>query len=41
MTVAYEYKTDKYDNEDIFDLHARILTIIDQVIQNKDLLLKI
>ena len=40
MTVAYEYKTDKYDNKDITDLHARILTIINQVIENKDLLLK-
>ena len=40
MTVAYEYKTDKYDNEDISNLHDRILTIINQVIQNKDLLLK-
>ena len=35
MTVAYEYKTDKYDNEDIADLHSRILTIINQVIENK------
>ena len=40
MTVAYEYKTDKYDNEDISDLHSRILTIINQVIENKDLSLK-
>ena len=40
MTVAYEYKTDKYDNEDISDLHSRILTIINQVIENKELLLK-
>ena len=40
MTVAYEYKIDKYDNENISDLHARILTIIKQVIGNKDILLK-
>lgn len=38
--VAYDYKTDKYDNQDIADLHARILTIINQVMSNNDIILK-
>ena len=40
MTVAYDYKTAKYDTQDISDLHSRILTIINQVIVNDDILLK-
>ena len=40
ITVAYDYKSEKYDSKDITDLHARILTIIDQVIENKEILLK-
>ena len=40
MTVAYDYKTDKYDKQDIQNLHNRILTIINQIISNNDILLK-
>lgn len=40
ITVAYDYKADKYDSQDINDLHNRILTVINQVIQNNDILLK-
>jgi len=40
ITVAYDYKIDKYDSQDIIDLHARILTVIDQVIDNNEILLK-
>ena len=40
ITVAYDYKSDKYDSVDISDLHNRILTIINQVISNNDILLK-
>jgi len=40
MTVAYDYKADKYDSQDIRDLHSRILTIIKQVIDCNDILLK-
>ena len=40
ITIAYDYKVDKYDSQDIDDLHNRILTVIDQVISNNDILLK-
>jgi len=40
ITVAYDYKTAKYDSQDIKDLHARILTIINQVINNNNTVLK-
>lgn len=40
ITVAYDYKADKYDSQDIKDIHNRILTVIDQVISNNDILLK-
>lgn len=40
MTVAYDYKVDKYDETDIQDLHARILTIIQQIVENNTILLK-
>lgn len=38
--IAYDYKTDKYTNQDIADLHERILTIINQVMSNNAILLK-
>ena len=38
--LAYDYKTDKYTEQDIADLHARILTIVDQVMSNTDIILK-
>lgn len=40
ITVAYDYKSDKYCPQDIKDLHARILCIINQVINNNEVLLK-
>ena len=40
ITVAYDYKTEKYDEQDITDLHNRILTMIEQVIANNEILLK-
>lgn len=40
ITVAYDYKSEKYDSQDIKDLHARILTVINQVIDNNEILLK-
>lgn len=40
LHVAYDYKTDKYTEQDIADLHARILTIVDQVMSNTDIILK-
>ena len=40
LHVAYDYKTDKYTEQDIADLHARILTIVDQVMSNNDIILK-
>jgi len=40
FTVAYDYKAEKYDSKDIKDLHSRILTVINQVIDNNEILLK-
>ena len=40
ITVAYDYKADKYDSQDIQDLHSRILTVINQVLDNNEILLK-
>lgn len=40
LHVAYDYRTDKYTEQDIADLHARILTIINQVMSNNDIVLK-
>ena len=40
LTIAYDFKTDKYDEQDILDLHARLLTIINQVLEKNDILLK-
>ena len=40
MTVAYEYKTDKYDNKYIAAMHNRIIAVINQVINKQELLLK-
>ncbi len=40
ITVAYDYKVSKYGEQDILDLHSRILSIINQVIHNNDILLK-
>ena len=40
ITVAYDYKVEKYDEQDILDLHSRILSIIKQVINTENILLK-
>ncbi len=40
ITVAYDYKSNKYDSKDIENIHNRILTVINQVIDNNDVLLK-
>ena len=39
LTVAYDYKADKYNEYDILNLHSRILTIIEQVIDNNSIAL--
>lgn len=38
--ISYDYKIDKYNKQDISDLHSRILTIINQVMSNNAILLK-
>ena len=40
IQVAYDYQTNKYDEQDIKNMHARILHVINQVIDNKEILLK-
>lgn len=40
ITVAYDYRTCKYSSEDILSLHARILNMINQVLENDSILLK-
>lgn len=40
MTVAYDYKSDKFDKEQISKLHNRILAIIYQIISNENISLK-
>ena len=40
ITVAYDYNVSKYGEQDILDLHSRILSIINQVINNNNILLK-
>ncbi len=39
-TVSYDYNLNKYTKEDIEAMHPRILRIIEQIIDNKDILLK-
>lgn len=40
INIAYDYRTSKYEEQDILDLHARILHIIEQILENEDILLK-
>lgn len=40
LTVAYDYKSEKYDEEDIKCLQDRIINIIDQVLQNDSIKIK-
>ena len=37
LNIAYDYKIDKYTSEDMKNIHNRILTIILQVLENKDI----
>ena len=37
LNIAYDYKIDKYTSEDMKNIHNRILTIISQVLENKDI----
>lgn len=39
-TVSYDYNSNKYAKEDIEAMHPRILRIIEQILDNKDILLK-
>lgn len=40
INIAYDYRTSKYNEQDILDLHARILHIIKQILENETILLK-
>ena len=40
IQISYDYRINKYNEQDILDLHARILHVIKQVIENKNILLK-
>lgn len=40
IQIAYDYRTSKYDEQDISDLHARILYVINQILENNNILLK-
>ncbi len=40
MSVAYDYKKELFEKEDISNLHNRILEIINQIISNEEILLK-
>jgi len=36
INIAYDYQTNKYKEQDIIDIHERILNIINQVLSNSD-----
>ncbi|MCI9246936.1 MAG: amino acid adenylation domain-containing protein, partial [Clostridia bacterium] len=40
MTVAYDYKSSKFDEQEIANLHDRILVMIRQIIANENIALK-
>ena len=40
IKIAYDYRISKYDEQDILDLHARILHVINQILDKKDILLR-
>lgn len=40
LNIFYDYKTHKYSQKDISNLHARICHIIDQILDNNNILLK-
>jgi len=39
ITIAYDYKTEKYSTEDITNLHNRFLCILEQIINNPKIIL--
>ena len=40
IQIAYDYRLNKYDEQDILDIHARILHVINQILEDKNILLK-
>ncbi len=40
LNISYDYKVDKYDEQDIIDLNNRLNYIIDQVLENSDIKIK-
>ena len=40
VTIAYDYKLEKYTQEDITNLHTRIVCMLEQIIANPNILLK-
>ena len=40
IKIAYDYRTSKYEEQDMKDIHARILHVINQVLDNENILLK-
>ena len=40
IKIAYDYKLNKYNEQDILNIHARILHIIKQILENKNILLE-
>lgn len=40
VTVSYDYNVNKYAKEDILAMHNRILNVVNQVLENKDVLVK-
>jgi len=39
INIAYDYRTSKYNEQNIIEIHNRILNIINQVLENKDILI--
>jgi len=40
INIAYDYKTSKYNEQDIIEIHERILNIINQILENNEILIK-
>lgn len=40
LNILYDYKTHKYSQKDVVNMHARICHIIEQILTNNDILLK-
>lgn len=40
LNISYDYRLDKYDEQDIIDIHNRIIYIVEQILQKEDLLVK-